>query len=280
MPFAPALPFTGLAGLRFLDRTYARQFELFASSPDIERNVGYFMEMAPQVRSLDDVMGDRRLLTVVLGAFGLDDDIDKRAFIRKVLEEGTVDDRAFANRLVEPAYRQMSKVLGFGDVGGYLFLAETRQKIVDDYRARQFELGVGEQDLDLRLAMNFRREAVRIVEDGGAERTMWLKLLGSQPLRAVVEGAFGLPSSFATLDLDQQVQEIADQAGSFLGRDGPAALLVREVLDRFVDRFLLNSQLANGQVSNTTRGLAALTMLQSAGFGPQAASGLFASNFR
>lgn len=279
MPFAPAVPFTGLAGLRFLDRTYQRQFGLFSSSPDIERSVGYFLENGAKVRSLDDLMGDRRLLTVVLGAFGLDDDIDKRAFVRKVLEEGTVNPRAFANRLVEPAYRQMSEVLGFGDVGGYLFLEETRQRIADDYRARQFELGVGEQDLDLRLAMNFRREAVRIVEAGGTERTMWLKLLGSQPVRSVVEGALGLPASFASLDLDRQIDEISDRAVRHLGRNGPSALTDHRVLDDFVERFLLNSQLANGQVSSTTRGLAALTVLQSADIGTRAAASLFTSNF-
>lgn len=279
MPFPPAVPFTGLAGLRFLDRTYQRQFELFSSSPEIERRVDYFMQKAGEVRSLDDLMGDRRLLTVVLGAFGLDEDIGKRAFIRKVLEEGTVDSQAFANRLVEPAYRQMSKALGFGDVGGYLFQQETRQRIVDDYRTRQFEREVGESDLDLRLAMNFRREAVRIVEEGGTERTMWLKLLGSQPLRSVVEGALGLNAGFATLDLDRQVDEIGDRSRQLLGGDDPAALAEPAVMDAFVERFLLNAQLANGQVSSTTRGLTALTVLQSAGVGTQAATGLFASNF-
>lgn len=279
MPFPPAVPFTGLAGLRFIDRTYDRQLNVFSSSPDIQRNVDYFLENAGAVRSVDDLMGDRRLLTVVLGAFGLDEDIGKGAFIRKVLDEGTVDSRSFANRLAEPAYRNMSKVLGFGDVGGYLFQESTRQRIADDYLARQFELGVGEQDLDLRLAMNFRREATRIIDEGGTDRTMWLKLLGSQPLRTVVQSALTLPSSFALIDLDKQIEEITDRATGILDGDGPSAFANADVMDRFVDRFLLNSQLESGLVSGDTRGFTALTMLQNSGIGTGATTGLFSSNF-
>ena len=279
MPIPPAVPFTGLAGLKFLDRTYDRQFGLFSSSPDIEREVDYFLDKAADVRSVDDLMGDRRLLRVAIGAFGLDDDIDKGAFIRKVLADGTVDQRSFANRLVEPAYREMSAVLGFGDVGGYLFQESTRQKIADDFKARQFELSVGEQDVDLRLAMNFRREAVRIVGEGGSDNTIWLKLLGSQPLRSVIESALSLPSSFATIDLDKQIEIITERADRFLGSDGPNAFNDAEVMGQFVDRFLLNSQVANGFVSDNTPGLTALTVLQSAGVGTGASTGLFTSNF-
>ena len=279
MPLAPAIPFTGLAGLRFLDRTYDRQFAVFGASPDMQRNVDYFLDKAAGVRSVDDLMGDRRLLKVVLGAFGLDDDLGKGAFVRKVLEEGTADRRAFANRLVEPAYREMSATLGFGDVGGYLFLESVRDDIAARYRERQFELSVGESDVDLRLAMNFRREAARIAGEGGQDRTIWLKLLGSQPLRAVVEGALGLPSSFGSIDLDKQVEELAARGERLLGTAGPSALTDPAMLDTFVERFLLNSQISSGAVSATTRGTIALTLLGSSALGPGARAGLFASNF-
>ena len=41
------------------------------------------------MKSAADLVADRRLLKVALGAFGLEGEIDKKAFIRKVLEEGT-----------------------------------------------------------------------------------------------------------------------------------------------------------------------------------------------
>ncbi len=281
MPFAPAIPFTGLAGLKFLDRTYDRQFATFNKSPDIKREIDHFRENAANVETLDDLMGDRRLLRVILGAYGLDEDINKGAFIRKVLEEGAVDSDAFANRLVEPAYRLMAAELGFGDVGGLLFSETIREDLISRFSERQFELGVGEQDLDLRLAMNFRREAPNTVDGVQAENSAWLRLLGSEPLRSVLQTALSLPDSFALIDLDQQVEEISRRADQLFDIKSPSELSDPEKMDKLIDRFLLNGQLAAGVVSDTTRGVAALSLLQStnAGFGSGAASGLFASNF-
>ena len=173
----------------------------------------------------------------------------------------------------------MSATVGFGDVGGYLFLESVRNDIAARYRERQFELSVGDSDVDLRLAMNFRREAARIASEGGRDRTIWLRLLGSQPLRAVVEGALGLPSSFGSIDLDQQLEELAARGEPLLGTAGPSALTDPATLDTFVERFLLNSQIANGAVSATTRGTVALTLLGNSALGPGASAGLFASNF-
>ena len=178
MPFSPALPLTGLAGLRFLEKTMDRQVELFNRSPDVQREIDYFLEKAGNFTSVEQLVTDRRALAVVLGAFGLDEDIGKTAFIRKVIEEGTFDSRSFANRLVDPAYREMSAALGFGDVGGLLVFENTRQSIVEQYRERQFELAVGDIDLDMRLALNFKREIEGIASRDVNAKTGWLLMLG------------------------------------------------------------------------------------------------------
>ena len=281
MPFAPAIPFGGLSGFRFLERTYERQFETFNESPDLDREVAYFLEAAEKITTVDQLMADRRVLSVVLAAFGLDEDLDKRAFIRKVIEGGTLDGDAFANRLVEPAYREMSEFLAFGDFGGTLIFENTRLNIVDRYRERQFELSVGDVDLNMRLALNFKREATKIATEsaGSSENTGWLRLLGSQPLRAVVEGAFFLPSQFALIDIDQQVEEIKARSINLLGSSSPSELLDPEKLDRVVERFLLRQDALNGQSSASTSGTVALSLLQSSNLGAIGQQNLFASSF-
>ena len=281
MPFAPAIPFGGLSGFRFLERTYERQFETFNESPDLDREVAYFLEAAEKITTVDQLMADRRVLSVVLGAFGLDEDLDKRAFIRKVIEEGTLDGDAFANRLVEPAYREMSEFLAFGDFGGTLIFENTRLNIVDRYRERQFELSVGDVDLSMRLALNFKREATKIATEsaGSSENTGWLRLLGSQPLRSVVEGAFFLPSQFALIDIDQQVEEIKARSINLLGSSSPSELLDPEKLDRVVERFLLRQDALNGQSGAATSGTVALSLLQSSNLGAIGQQNLFASSF-
>lgn len=280
MPFVPALPLTGLAGLRFLESTMDRQVELFVKSPDVQREIDYFLEKIPTITSSEELVNDRRLLAVVLGAFGLDEDLDKRAFIRKVIDEGTLETSSFANRLVDPAYREMSNFLGFGDFGNLLVVESNQQQIVSMYRERQFELAVGEVDLDMRLALNFKREISEIATETSDPETGWLLMLGSPPLRQVLEAALNLPSEFALIDLDQQVVEIASRAKSLLDVDGPSDFRDEATLSRFVDRFMLQQQVLNGSSGgSTTRGSVALSLLSASGLGSTAQTNLFASNF-
>lgn len=281
MPIAPALPLGGVAGLRFLDRTYDRQFETFLSSPDVEREITYFQENAANITTVDDLIADRRILAVVLGAFGLDEDLNKGAFIRKVIEEGTLQDDAFANRLVEPAYRELADTLGFGNFNGEgtLILSDVRANILESYRERQFELAVGDVNIDMRFVLNFRREASEIAGTTADPRNAWLRLIGSPPLREVVEGALNLPPEFAAIDIDQQVDEIIRRAESQLDISSPTELLDPQKMALFVDRFVSNSQIAQGIIGTSTPGSAALTLLQSASIGPIGGANLFASNF-
>ena len=279
MPIPPAIPVGGLVGFNFLERTLSSQQTTFNSSPDIDREVQYFLEKAENVTTVEQLVGDRRLLNVVLTAFGLQDDLNKGAFVRKVLEEGTLANDAFANRLVDPAYREMAGFLGFGDVGGTLVFETTRNQIVERFRIQSFELAVGEQDIDLRLGLNFKREAVEIAQSSSNEKNMWLRLLGSQPIRSVIEGALFLPTNFALIDLDQQVEEVQSRAEKIFGSSAPEIFSDPANVDRFLDRFFLRQQTLGGLDAGTSAGGVALTLLQSNPLGSGAQQNLFASNF-
>ena len=113
MSFAPIIPTTGLAGFRLLVATEATQRAVFDRQPEIQRDVDYFTEKIGEVKTAADLVADRRLLRVALGAFGMDEEIDKRAFLRKILEEGTEDNDAFANRFVDPRYKKLANAFGF-----------------------------------------------------------------------------------------------------------------------------------------------------------------------
>ena len=146
-------------------------------------------------------MSDRRLLTVALGAYGLDGDIDNRFFIKKVLEEGTLDSVSLANRLADKQYRALSSGFGFGDYAiPSTQISDFADKTLAAYRTRQFEAAVGEQDDNLRLALNAERELKVLSEREISNDTKWFSIMGSEPLRKVFEGALGLPSSFSAID--------------------------------------------------------------------------------
>ena len=113
--YQPIVPFSGFQGWKFLNRTMAVQKEAFVKSPEIQRDVDYFKANIGKINTAEELVADRRLLSVTLGAFGLDADIKAKAFIRKILQDGTLADDALANRLSDKRYLEMSRIFGFGD---------------------------------------------------------------------------------------------------------------------------------------------------------------------
>lgn len=278
MAFAPVVPFGGLLGFRFVERTFDAQFEAFGKSAEIQRDIDYFLEHANEATTAESLVADRRLLRVVLGAFGLDDEIDKRAFVRKILEDGTLDPKALANRLADPAWAKLSDALGYGDLGGLLVFENIRRNIADRFRLRQFERAVGDVDVDIRLALNFRREIREIALDPDVGRIGWFKILGSQPLRRVIEGAFNIPTGFGQIDIDRQRVEFEARADQIFGIDSPAAFASDENLDDLLRRYLVSAQLQGG-IAASAPGVTALALIQAGGIGPASSANLFASNF-
>ena len=260
MSFQPTIPLAGIAGWRFLQRTQATQEAAFEKGAELKRDIAYFEEKIGSITTPAELVADRKLLKVALGAFGLDSEIDKKAFIRKILEEGTAAPTALANRLTDKSYHKLSEAFGFGDLGG----ANTADigfaaKIVEAYKTRAFESAVGDSNNNMRLAMNFRREIAELAAgDGGS----WYSVIGSKPLREVVEKAFGLPSSFAKLDVDKQRDILMDKSSAMFGTDSLTAFQDPAAVEKMIERFLARAQIEDG-VTSTSPGAAALMLLQS-----------------
>lgn len=116
MSFIAAIPFQGLQGLRHLERTLEKQQTLLMNSVTHSRDTKYFEDNISQVKTVEDLMSDRRLLRVALKAFGLQDDIGKTFFIKKILSSDTQDKKSLANRLNDKRYQKITKAFGFGDL--------------------------------------------------------------------------------------------------------------------------------------------------------------------
>ncbi|MEL6481155.1 MAG: DUF1217 domain-containing protein [Pseudomonadota bacterium] len=274
----PAIPTGGVAGLKLLDRTYDRQLDTFSKSPELQREMEDFLARAGSVQSAGELVADRQLLKVALGAFGLEDELPKRALIRKVLEEGTINPDSLANRLVDPAWARFAAALGFGDLGNRLDQESVRQDITERYRVRQFERAVGDIDVDLRLALNFRREITEIAESPSVDRSGWFRIIGSEPLRLVVLGALGLPESIGSLDIDLQVTRLQERSEQVFGGSSPAVFADPTLAEEAVERYLFASAVAQGPAASTP-GSAALTLLQSSPLGSVGTANLAASRF-
>lgn len=280
MFFQPVVGAGGYSGWLVLQRTEPRQREIFEQSPTLERNVEYFRENIQNALSAKDLVSDRRLLTVALGAFGLDDELNKQAFVQKILEEGTETTDTFANRLNEPRFIALADAFGYGNASnGADILAEGfTEDIIARYKTRAFDLAVGEVDNDARLALNYRREISDIVSEDSSQETIWFRIMGQQPIKEVLETALNLPSEISQLDIDRQRELFEDKAARILGSSDPAVLSDPDVLDDVLRRFFLIRQAESGPTSSTP-GFTALSLLQAAPLGAGATQNLFQSQF-
>lgn len=263
MSFQPVVAGAGLVGWAFLQNTQARQTEVFNRSPALIRDTDHFAENIATVRTAEDLVSDRRMLRVALGAFGLQDDIDSRAFIRTILEQGTRDEGALANRLTDDRYQKLASAFGFDAPGGPRSAEPGFAKeIVELYRQRRFEQAVGEQAPALRLGLNATRELPQIARSNQSENGKWFTIMGTPPLREVFETVLGLPAGFGQVEIDQQLEIFKDRAEAQLGLSSLADLADPARLDTLVERFLLMDQIATD--TSMSSGSIALTLLQAA----------------
>ena len=263
MNFQPVLPLSGYAGWSFLQRTRETQQEAFANSAEVQRDTEYFKSRIADIQTASDLVADRRLLAVALGAFGLNDDINNKYFIQTVLEDGTLDEEALANRLSDKRYLALSKAFGFGDFAiSNTQLSDFPDKIISRYQDKQFEVAVGNQDADLRLAMSVESELSEILARDTSDDGKWFAILGSPALRNVFEKAFGLPATFGAIDIDLQLSTFQEKSGRIFGSQAPDVFSSVETQDRLISLFLARSQISGGAGLSSQN--VALTLLQNA----------------
>ncbi|MBS9717730.1 DUF1217 domain-containing protein [Pseudohalocynthiibacter aestuariivivens] len=264
MNFQPVLPLSGYPGWLFLNRTLETQQTAHDNTQQIKRETAYFEKNIGRIQTAEALVQDRTLLKVALGAFGLDDDIGNKFFIRKVLEDGTLERSALSNRLADKRYFEFSKAFGFGDFSTpNTQLSDFGARIAEAYKERQFEVAVGDQDENMRLALGAQRELDALTKRDISDNAMWFTVMGNAPLRNVFETALGLPSSFGSLDLDKQLEVFRDRAERQFGAKNIAQFADPEKQEELVRNFLIRADIQNQNIS-ILGGQTALALLESA----------------
>ncbi|MCI5110589.1 MAG: DUF1217 domain-containing protein [Marivita sp.] len=243
MTFQPFVPGSGLSGWTLLKSTLPVQKTIFNRSTPTASDSGYFLEKFDLINSPDDIVSDRRLLRVVLGAYGLSDDIENRFFIRKVLTDGVADQSALANKLADRRYRALARDFDFSkQPPGHKTLQGLAQKTVENFQNTSFEIEIGKASEDMRLALGFARELGNLQRSASSSSTAWYQVLATPPLREVFQTALGLPKEFAQLDIDEQHKRLMDKAQTVFGSNDLLELAAEGQSEQIVRRFLLLRQ--------------------------------------
>ncbi|MBL4906729.1 MAG: DUF1217 domain-containing protein [Sneathiella sp.] len=205
--------------------------KMFEAQPTTARDIETFKEEIANVKSVDDLMKNRTLLTVVLSAFQLEGEIDKYAFVEKMLTEDPEDDDSLVNKLVEPRWTKLSTALYGLNQDPDFFLNETNvNAILDGYKTNEFEKFEGSNAEGIRQAMYFKRLGGDIEEIP--------QILADKSLMEVVRVGLGLPESFLSLDYEQQKARLEKEVDIEDFKDP-------EKIDKMIERYLIMTEINN-----------------------------------
>ncbi|HEU4987629.1 MAG TPA: DUF1217 domain-containing protein, partial [Rhizobiaceae bacterium] len=121
------------AALHDVPDNFALQVELGISQEGYDQHkaeTAYYLANISDVKSIDDLMADERLLSYSLAAFGLDAETESRERIREMLEGGVSDPQSPANRLYDKRYAAFVAAFDFVEHGEGTTARDEVQKAV------------------------------------------------------------------------------------------------------------------------------------------------------
>jgi len=214
--------------MRSLDRSVA----LVAERPETKREADYYLANIRRVATYEDLLKDDRLYRFAMTAFGLEDMIYAKAFMRKVLAEGVDGRNSFAMQLSDTRFRDFAESFNFARYGATATAFDRAQSgTVDHFVRIELERKAGQTDEGVRLAMYFQRKAPEVTSIYG--------LMGDAALYKVLQTALGLPPAYSSVDIDKQAAFISSKI-DIGDLQSPAKL------ESFIERFTARWQAANG----------------------------------
>jgi hypothetical protein len=229
---------------RQLTNNSASSLQRVADQPEASREIAYYKAKIGSVKSIEQFVGDQRLYSFAMRAFGLKDMIYAKAFMKKALAEGTDTAGAFSLKLADPRFREFVSTFNFKLYReATTSFDRTQQGTVDKYVSSLLEEKVGSQNEGLRLALHFKQKAPGVASVFG--------LLADAPLYNVVRTALSLPKAMSSIDIDKQAQVIGSRLEISDFKDSAK-------LDRFITRFLSLYEVQNSNAVTSSPAVAAL----------------------
>ena len=219
-----------------------------AAEPQVKSDTAYFLANIGKVTSIADFVGNYRLFSYAMKAYGLEDENYAKGLMTKVLQGGTTSSSALANTLNNPGILAFAKAFDFAGKGaGVVASAAATSGTVTKYVQQQLDDDAGQQNAGVQLALYFTQNASAVTNLYG--------LLADKNLLQVVQTAFGLPAS-ATADIDAQEQTLSKYV-SVADLQNPAK--VQQIAERFTAQYDATGQNASSGAGSVAQLFAAST---------------------
>jgi Protein of unknown function (DUF1217) len=219
----------------------ARYQKLTAQQPAVKTAAAYYQAHIGKIQNVDQFVGNYRLLSYALQAYGLGDQINNSALIKQVLSQGTTNPKALANTLPNANWKAFAKAFNFSATGAASpTSAGSVATTESDYVEQQLEINQGASDPGVELALYFKRVAPKITSTFG--------ILADKNLLEVVQTVFNLAPTASASQIDQQAKAIQKLVPL-------ADLQDPKKLDRLVARFTAAYDAKYGPASGSSGSL-------------------------
>jgi hypothetical protein len=219
----------------------ARYQTLTAQQPALKTATAYYQANIGKVQNVDQFVGNYRLLSYALQAYGLGDQIHNTALIKQVLSQGTTSPKALANTLPNANWKAFAKAYDFSAKGaGSPNSPSSVVTTESDFVEQQLEINQGDSDPGVELALYFKRVAPQVTSTYG--------ILADKNLLEVVQTVFNLAPTASAGQIDNEAKAIQKLVPL-------ADLQDPKKLDRLVARFTAAYDLKYGPASGSSGSL-------------------------
>ncbi len=225
-----------------VSQNLARYQAMTAAEPSVKSATAYYDANIGNVTSIKDFVGNYRLLSYALNAYGLGDQINNTALITQVLQGGVSNSKSLANTLSNSNWKAFATAFDFvGSGAASVSTASAVQTTTADFVEQQLESDQGQQDVGVQLALYFQRVAPTVTTEYG--------ILADKNLLQVAETVFDLPLATTLTGIDNQAQALTT-AMPLSDLQDPKKL--QQVVERFTAEYDSKYGPASGASSSLT----------------------------
>jgi hypothetical protein len=189
---------------RFLEGT-----ELTTTKETATKAATYYQENIQGVETVDDLLSDRGIIDVVIGAYGLDETVSDD-FLKQIFASDLSDPKSFVNQQSSNKWAELVASFNFDGEGNLTreTLGTVQQRgetlqTVNLYMRQTLEENEGESSEAVRLALYFERTAPTITDA--------YEIIADEALTEVFRTIFGYTEDFSNMDVDAQAKVINSQ---------------------------------------------------------------------
>lgn len=190
---------TTTAAYLSVTQNLTRYQAMTTAEPAVKSATAYYEANIGKVTSIRDFVGNYRLLSYALEAYGLGDQVHNTALIEKVLEGGVSNAKSLANTMSNSRWKAFATAFDF--VGQGLSSATSQSAVrttINDYVEQQLESDQGAENVGVQLALYFQRVAPAVTSEYG--------VLADKNLLEVAQTIFGLSPG---TNVDQQAKALS-----------------------------------------------------------------------